>query len=187
MFKDFKLEVIRGDKTFDTADMDDIEFTGWLNKNAHEELAIDTQYGTSETDCPTAKGFIRKASDGSRVVSLKRAGVTAQPERLLIGSLYSQYASRRTTLSGEAQLLAYDNQDTDTGLTDIPWRAYGLPLTFTDANHDEWAEEYDTSGYAQVFYTVSRTENLMAMTADTTMTLLYPDHFTPEDIKDTEE
>lgn len=185
MFKDFKLEVTRGDKTFDTADMDDIEFTGWLNKNAHEELSIDTQYGTSETDCPTAKGFIRKASDGSRVVSLKRAGVTAQPERLLIGSLYSQYASRRTTLTGEAQLLAYDNQDT--GLTDVPWQAYSLPLTFTDANHDEWAEEYDTSGYAQVFYTVSRTENLMAMTADTTMTTLFPDHFTPEDIKDTEE
>lgn len=185
MFKGFKLEVIRGDKTFDRADMDDIEFTGWLNKNAHEELNIDTQFGTSETDCPTAKGFIRKSSDGSRVVSLKRAGVTAQPERLLIGSLCSQYASRRTTLSGEAQLLAYD--DPDTGLTDIPWQTDSQPLTYTDANHDEWFEEYGTSEYAQVFYTVSRTENLMMMTADITMTTLLPDHFTPEDIKDTEE
>ncbi len=185
MFKDFKLEVIRGDKTFDTADMDDIEFTGWLNKNAHEELNIDTQFGTSETDCPTAKGFIRRTSDGSRVVTLKRAGVTAQPERLLIGSLCSQYASRRDTLTGEAQLLAYDDQNT--GLTDTPWQTYGLPLTFTDANYDEWFKENGTTEYNPVFYTVSRSENLMMMTADITMTLLHPDHFTPEDIKDIEE
>ena len=36
-----------------------------------------------------------------------RAGRTTQAEDLLIGTLYSQYAQRRTTLSGEAQLM-YD-------------------------------------------------------------------------------
>ena len=32
---------------------------------------------------------------------LTRAGVTDHPEQLLIGTLYSQYADRKTTLSGE--------------------------------------------------------------------------------------
>ncbi|MDE6702763.1 MAG: hypothetical protein K2K00_03700, partial [Muribaculaceae bacterium] len=39
-----------------------------------------------------------------QIQKLKRAGVVDHPERLLIGTLYSQYADRKTTLEGECTL-----------------------------------------------------------------------------------
>ena len=52
--------------------------------------------------CSTAKGIYHRTSDGLQLQKLKRAERTDHPEKLLIGTLYSQYADRKTTLSGEA-------------------------------------------------------------------------------------
>ena len=54
--------------------------------------------------CPTARGVFRKTSTGEQILNLFRAGRTDQAERLLIGTLYSQYAERKTKLSGTAVL-----------------------------------------------------------------------------------
>lgn len=80
---------------------DDVEFSGLLNPDAVEDLSIDTICGSLDSPSPTAKGVYSKASDGTQLGVLKRAEVTDRPEQLLIGTLYSQYADRRTTLTGE--------------------------------------------------------------------------------------
>lgn len=84
----------------------DIEDYAWLNEDAREELAIDTILGTTTQSLgmPNAKGQLYNSQ--LRVYEkFHRGGVTARLERLLIGTVYSQYASRHAVLSGTAVLL----------------------------------------------------------------------------------
>ena len=82
----------------------DMEHWAWINKDAKEELKIETVLGTLDNPSPSAKGQIYKTSDKSVISELYRAGVTDHLERLLIGTVYSNYASRHNTLSGTAVL-----------------------------------------------------------------------------------
>jgi hypothetical protein len=104
LYKAPRVEVVKNNLVFDEAEMEDVEYTGYINKAAKEEISIDTICGTSNKTCPTAKGIYCRAADNLQVKTLKRAGLADHPERLLIGTLYSQYASRKTTLTGEAVL-----------------------------------------------------------------------------------
>ena len=61
---------------------------------------------------PGARGVYLTA-DGAQVTEITRGGYTGQIEELLIGTLYSQYARRHTTLSG--RLLAGSNGATPAG------------------------------------------------------------------------
>ena len=101
LFKVPELSVVRkGTPPTDIGD-EDIEFSGVLNEYAAEELSLDTICGSLDSPSPTAKGVYCKTADGTQLGALQRAGVTDRPEQLLIGTLYSQYADRRTTLTGE--------------------------------------------------------------------------------------
>lgn len=102
LYKAPKVELVKNNLIFDAAELDDVEYSGYINKHAKEEISIDTVCGTANTTCPTAKGIYCRASDSLQIQQLKRAGVTDHPEKLLIGTLYSQYATRHTTLEGEA-------------------------------------------------------------------------------------
>ena len=102
LYKAPKIELVKNNLVFDAAELDDVEYSGYINKHAKEEISIDTVCGTANTTCPTAKGIYCRASDSLQIQQLKRAGVTDHPEKLLIGTLYSQYATRHTTLEGEA-------------------------------------------------------------------------------------
>lgn len=102
LYKAPKIELVKNNLIFDAAELDDVEYSGYINKHAKEEISIDTVCGTANTTCPTAKGIYCRASDSLQIQQLKRAGVTDHPEKLLIGTLYSQYATRHTTLEGEA-------------------------------------------------------------------------------------
>ena len=102
LYKAPKIELVKNNLVFDVAELDDVEYSGYINKHAKEEISIDTVCGTANTTCPTAKGIYCRASDSLQIQQLKRAGVTDHPEKLLIGTLYSQYATRHTTLEGEA-------------------------------------------------------------------------------------
>lgn len=90
------------DKTIDTSD---VEYNAQLNSAAKEPIELDTICGTSAEGVPTARGAYFNVKTGKQITTLTRAGRTTQAEDLLIGTLYSQFAQRRTTLSGEAQLM----------------------------------------------------------------------------------
>ena len=87
-------------------DNEDIEDSAWLNRSAKEELEIDTVIGTihQKFGVPNAKGQVFGA-DRSVFSTFHRAGVTDRLERLLIGTVYSQYSTRHNKLSGTARLL----------------------------------------------------------------------------------
>lgn len=83
------------------ADLDDIEYTGYINRAAKEELSLDTLCGTHTVPSPSARGVYLRSADSLQLHHLRRAGHTDHPERLLIGTLISQYSRRMTRLSGE--------------------------------------------------------------------------------------
>ena len=93
-------------RQFDKAiDTDDVEYNAQLNGAAKDPIEIETICGTSVDGVPTARGAYFNVATGEQITQLSRAGRTTQAEDLLIGTLYSQFAQRCTTLSGEAQLV----------------------------------------------------------------------------------
>ena len=102
LYKAPVIDVENNSLVFDAAELEDVEYSGYINKAAKEEISIDTVCGTAASICPTAKGCYHRTSTGEQLQELKRAGITDHPEKLLIGTIYSQYADRKTTLSGEA-------------------------------------------------------------------------------------
>lgn len=106
MYKAPKLEVINNRLGLDDTEIEDVEYTGEIQKSAKEEISLELKCGTVEHCAPSARGVIYNTSTKQQVYYLTRAGVRDCPERLLIRTLCSQYAERRTTLSGDAELNA---------------------------------------------------------------------------------
>jgi len=104
LYKVPEVTVVKRTLTFDESEIDDVEYSGVANANAKEDLALETICGTALAVCPTAKGVYLRNSNGQQIQTLTRAGRTDHPEQLLIGTLYSQYAERKVSLSGEIRL-----------------------------------------------------------------------------------
>ena len=169
MFKSPEIEVVKNDMSFDSAEVEDYELTAYLDRNAHEELSLDTTYGTIPEQCPMARGLMVLTSTGKPVKQLTRRGVTDTPERLLFGTLYSQYSQRRTTLSGEAGLITSER---------IP------PYVYSDENQDEWWEVNGTEASSPIFYEFSRTDDLIDGTTELTLTQFRRDDYEASDIQE---
>lgn len=86
-------------------DMEDQVDTASVNERSHEECSVETILGTldSSINSVMSRGALRSYSGIHG--SFTRAGVTARLERLLLGTIYSQYAQRCQILSGTVRLL----------------------------------------------------------------------------------
>lgn len=143
--KEPMIEVV--DKWGRDIDQEDIEYTGWVNRYATEEMNINTEVGTKEEYSPTARGVLLRSSNLEQVGKLTRAGVTDCAERLLIGTIYSQYSRRHTRLSGECHIIPD-----------------GLPVT-TEANQRQ----------GEIFMLSGETQDLRAGTSECTWVEALPD------------
>lgn len=101
LYKAPEISLVRRTLNMDEAETGDIEYSGVASIHAQEDLDIDTICGTAQGAAPSARGVYLRTSDGCQVSMLVRAGRTDHPEQLLIGTLYSQYAERKTALSGD--------------------------------------------------------------------------------------
>lgn len=108
LYKAPKLDLVRNNPSFDSDELDDIEYKGYINREAKEDISLDTICGTLSKCAPTAKGIYYRTSDGRQVKEMTRQGRTNLVEKLLIGTLYSQFATRHTKLSGTAFLMKGD-------------------------------------------------------------------------------
>lgn len=105
LYKAPKVELVRNNLAFDSEELDDVEYKGYTNKDAKEEISLDTICGTVSKPAPTAKGIYYRSSDSLQMMQMKRQGRTNLVEKLLIGTLYSQFAERHTKLTGTAFLM----------------------------------------------------------------------------------
>ena len=106
LFKAPVIELVNNNVLHKPVSTDDVEYSGIINANAKDGIEIDTVCGTMDGGNPTAKGLYYK-SNGVIVDKLTRGGRKERPEQLLIGTLYSQYADRKTVLSGTARICPY--------------------------------------------------------------------------------
>lgn len=103
LYKDPKIEIVK-DNGRDIEE-EDIEVSSWINRQAKEGLDISTIIGTSQVLVPSGRGYILKTSDLSILQTFNRASVTDSLERLLAGTVYSNYARRMSTLNGTVALI----------------------------------------------------------------------------------
>lgn len=103
LYKDPKIEIVK-DSGRDIEE-EDIEVSAWINRQAKEGLDISTIIGTSQVLVPSGRGYILKTSDLSILQTFNRASVTDSLERLLAGTVYSNYARRMSTLNGTVALI----------------------------------------------------------------------------------
>lgn len=101
LYKAPQIALVWSDSREDVS-VDDVERQGVLNAAAAEEVEIETICGTLEEAEPTAKGLYYVSGTGEALSGLVRGGHEDLPERLLIGTLYSQWAQRHVRLSGTA-------------------------------------------------------------------------------------
>lgn len=99
-----KVEIVKGGLKAEDAESDDIEYSGRIDADAKESIDIDTICGDMRSPLPTARGLYLRSSDGLPIGEIERAGHTDIAERLLIGTLCSQYGSRHIKLSGTAKM-----------------------------------------------------------------------------------
>ena len=97
-----QVEVRKAQAYDNELDTDDVEYKAVVNGDAREDLELQTICGTAEGGVAMARGAYWRGL--TQIEQMTRAGRRAQVEELLIGTLYSQYATRHTTLEGEARL-----------------------------------------------------------------------------------
>jgi len=109
MYKNPTIRIVNGHGK--DIDVEDIEDKAWVNIAAKEDLEIETILGTHPDGvCPSARGLIMEGytpvDEFCRPRDAEGNKLPAQRlERLLIGTVYSQYASRHNTLSGTVRVL----------------------------------------------------------------------------------
>lgn len=145
------VEIVNNAQFEQTINTDDVEYSAKLNPGAKDPIELDTICGSSAEGVPTARGAYFNASTGAQIKQLTRAGRTTQIEELLIGTLYSQYAERRTQLSGEIEL----NPD-------------GL-VVYTEQNQAD-----------KKFIMTGETQDVIMDTTEATLTELRPDEYDKE-------
>lgn len=104
LFKAPRIEIVKNNRILSALDAEDIEYSGVLNPEAKDDLSLDTICGTMESPYPNARGLIYDARTDLPIRRMTRADRCNQAEQLLIGTLYSQFADRKTVLSGTAAL-----------------------------------------------------------------------------------
>ena len=143
-----EIEIMNSGQFDRTINTDDVEYSAEVNSAAKESIEIDTICGTSAKPVQTARGAYYNTTTGQQVNTLTRAGRTTQAEDLLIGTIYSQYAERRTTLSGEIVLPAEPVK------------------TFTEDNQPD-----------KVFMMAGEVQNTIADTSEAQLVELRPDEY----------
>lgn len=103
LYKTPTLDIVDGyGKQIETKD---VEYSSWINASAKEELNINTLLGNSGDIDVNGLGVLLRKEDHRPIGKFKRADITDYVEKLLIGTVYSQYNHRMNTLSGTVHLL----------------------------------------------------------------------------------
>lgn len=72
LYKAPKVELVRNNLAFESEELDDIEYKGCINRDAKEEISLDTVCGTSGKPAPSAKGMYYRTSDGLQIRQMNR-------------------------------------------------------------------------------------------------------------------
>lgn len=102
-YKDATITLVK--KNGLSLDMEDQEDISYVNSDAQENFSVDTILGTQSPNVPSVTGRGLMFYNDTLCEKFQRAGITDRLEKLLLGTVYSQYAARKQKLSGTVGLL----------------------------------------------------------------------------------
>ena len=103
LYKSFNIELV--DKYGNALTLKDQIHTAWIEKEAEEAYEIETHLGTMHKASPAARGVVFRSNSNEIVKDVYRNGYTAGLEQLAIGTIYSQFGSRKNQFTGTVELL----------------------------------------------------------------------------------
>lgn len=103
LYKSLNIELV--DKHGNSLDLKDQVHTAWIEKDAEEEYEIETHIGTMKKASPAARGVVFRSDSNDMIEAVYRNGYTASLEQLAIGTIYSQFGSRKNQFTGTVKLL----------------------------------------------------------------------------------
>lgn len=103
LYKNPKVEVVKSNGR--DIDEEDVTVSAWINRQAKEDLEFSTIVGTSAKVVPSGRGYVLRSENLEVIRNFYRGGVSDSLERLLAGTIYSQYASRKNILRGTAEVI----------------------------------------------------------------------------------
>ena len=102
-YKDAAVTLVK--KNGQAISIDDQQDIAYINADAQEEFSVDTILGTLAGDVPSATGRGLMFCGNTLCERFRRAVVRDRLEKLLLGTIYSQYAERKLKISGTVALL----------------------------------------------------------------------------------
>ena len=105
LYKMPEIEFVDGYRN--SIDTKDIGYTSWLNRSAREKLELDTVVGCGiKNTNDRGLGVLMRSATLAPMYEFIRQGTTLSLEKLLIGTVYSNYHRRMNVLSGTVKLLS---------------------------------------------------------------------------------
>jgi hypothetical protein len=83
----------------------DLKLTAWIDRAAEDKFELEAHVGTMASPTPSARGVFFDNSDKSVLKKLERNSVTDTCEKLLAGTVYSQFGRRRDKITGTVELI----------------------------------------------------------------------------------
>lgn len=115
LYKGIHIDLV--DKYGNALGLKDQIYNAWLERDAEEDYSVKTHIGTMRKASPSARGVIFSTATHDMIEEVYRNGYTAGLEQLAIGTIYSQFASRKNMLSGTIRLipdtLVYSDNNTE--------------------------------------------------------------------------
>jgi hypothetical protein len=150
LYRNLQIDIV--ERSGRKIDVEDVEFSAWINRAAREYLPINTYVGSLFTRLPMAQGVIMK-NDTSEAISLfSRAGISDKIEKLLIGTIYSNYASRRNVLSGTIKLIPQNAVLSDKSSVNSRYVILSLTENLAHATAEVKMAEFDKDSYEGIEY-----------------------------------
>lgn len=103
LYKSLSIELV--DKYGNSLNLKDQVHTAWIERDAEEEYEIETHVGTMKKASPAARGVVFRSDSNEMIEGVYRNGYTAGLEQLAIGTIYSQFGSRKNLFTGTVRLI----------------------------------------------------------------------------------
>lgn len=154
MYKDPYVELCNASgKVYGSEATDAVEYSAWLLPDAEERLDIDTAVGSSaDLTLPGARGVALLRGSLTPLRLCERAGVRDSPEHLLIGTVYSQHATRHTTLRGTAAIAPAFGTFADAAMPGTVFARMGCVERPREAEADVTLVELSPESYEGITY-----------------------------------
>lgn len=146
MYKRPQLKIVKNTILQDDAKYDDVEMSCYVNDYAADSIDINLTSGTGEIEMPGSLARFLRTSNLQQITNLVRGSYEGTAEKLLAGTLFSQYYGRKLILSGTSKWEKGLNKFKDSSMNNgevyaICGETIDLKTGTTDATYVQFSDD----------------------------------------------